>query len=222
MPGEDARDKPVGDALDVVRADLAAEDGLRLGGFHREQPHRRVDRAECLADAYQGAAGAHAHHQCVGYTTLQLRQDLRAEDLPVFLDIELGFELLRREIPGLPTEAPRFLERAVDVEVADELHLGAIRPRDRHALVGQAFRHHHQHPVTLHRRDHRQRVAGVAAGRLDNRVTGLQQALLLGLLDHVPGNARLDRAGGVHELELGEHPVDFEHRGVANGIQDRV
>src|SRR5690606_11875354 len=45
-------------------------------------------------------------------------------------------------------------------------------------------------------------------------------ALLLGLLDHVPGDARLDRAGRIHELELGEHAVDLEQRRVADGVED--
>src|SRR3546814_6822674 len=51
MPREDAGHEAVGDAFDVVRADLAAQDGLRLGRLHREQPHVRVDRPEGLADA---------------------------------------------------------------------------------------------------------------------------------------------------------------------------
>src|SRR3546814_15305507 len=50
----------------------------------------------------------------------------------------------------------------------------------------------------------------------------LEQALLLRLLDHVPGDARLDRAGGIHELELGEHAVDLEQRSVADGVEDRA
>src|SRR3546814_17389745 len=39
---------------------------------------------------------------------------------------------------------------------------------------------------------------------------------------HVPGDARLDRAGGIHELELGEHAVDLEQRSVADGVEDRA
>src|SRR3546814_3919235 len=58
------------------------------------------------------------------------------------------------------------------------------------------------------------------AGRFHDRVTRLQQPLLLGLLDHVPGDARLDRAGGIHELELGEHAVDLEQRSVADGVEE--
>src|SRR3546814_19312619 len=39
---------------------------------------------------------------------------------------------------------------------------------------------------------------------------------------HVPGDARLDRAGGIHELELGEHAVDLEQRSVADGVEERA
>src|SRR3546814_5303145 len=63
---EDPGHEAVGDALDVMRTDLAAQDGLRLGRLHREQPHVRVDSPEGLADADQRAAGAHAHHQRIG------------------------------------------------------------------------------------------------------------------------------------------------------------
>src|SRR5690606_41997815 len=59
-------------------------------------------------------------------------------------------------------------------------------------------------------------------GVLVDGVARLQQALLLGLLDHVPGDARLDRAGGVHDLQLGEHAVDLEQRRVADGVEDRA
>src|SRR3546814_19604205 len=62
----------------------------------------------------------------------------------------------------------------------------------------------------------------MAAGRFPGRVAGPEQALLLRLLDHVPGDARLDRAGGIHELELGEHAVDLEQRSVADGVEDRA
>src|SRR3546814_11793303 len=62
----------------------------------------------------------------------------------------------------------------------------------------------------------------IAAGRFHDRVAGLEQALLLRLLDHVPGDARLDRAGGIHELELGEHAVDLEQRSVADAVEDRA
>ena len=59
----------------------------------------------------------------------------------------------------------------------------------------------------------RQADAGVAAGRLDEGVAGLDVAALLGLEEHAHADAVLDRTAGVHELELaeqlaGEVPAD--------------
>ena len=69
----------VRDALDMVHGDLAAQDRAWLGRLHGEQAHVRVDRAECLADADQGAAAADAKHQRVGQLPLwQLGEDFRA------------------------------------------------------------------------------------------------------------------------------------------------
>src|SRR3546814_18913807 len=81
-------------------------------------PYTTLFRSEGLADADQRAAGAHAHHQRIGHAALQLRQDLGAQDLPVLFDVVFGLELARREIPRLRAQAPGFVERAVDVEVA--------------------------------------------------------------------------------------------------------
>src|SRR5690606_41200973 len=64
-------------------------------------------------------------------------------------------------------------------------------------------------------------VAGVAAGGLDDGVAGLEQSFLLCPLDDVGGDPRLDRAGGVEELALGEDAVlELEHRGVVYGVED--
>ncbi len=108
------------------------------------------------------------------------------------------------------------------MEVATKQDLCAIRARDRHALAGQAFRHHHQHAIALYRRDHRQRVAGIAAGRLDDGIARFEQTLLFSALDHVLGDARLDRAGRIDELELAVDAFNFKQRGIAYRIEDVV
>ncbi len=48
-----------------------------------------------------------------------------------------------------------------------------------------------------------ERDAGVAGGRLEDRLAGADRALLLGVLDQRAGDAVLDRAGRVVRLELG-------------------
>ena len=47
-----------------------------------------------------------------------------------------------------------------------------------------------------------QAVAGVAAGRFDDRAARLEQAVTLGRLDHGQADAVLHRAAGVEQLEL--------------------
>ncbi len=58
--------------------------------------------------------------------------------------------------------------------------------------------------VALGRRHERERDAGVAAGRLDDRAAGRQQAAALGVLDHGDRDAVLDAAARVARLELGQ------------------
>ena len=68
---------------------------------------------------------------------------------------------------------------------------------------GHVVGHHDLERIALAPADHRQRDAGVAGGRLEDRLAGRDQALLLGALDHRAGDAVLDRAGRVVALELG-------------------
>jgi hypothetical protein len=83
---------------------------------------------------------------------------------------------------------------------AEGLH--GLRPLDR-----QVLRHDQHHAVAADRRGHGQRDAGVAGGRLDQRVAGLDLAALLGALDHRQRGPVLDRAGGVVAFELAEDDV---------------
>ena len=94
------------------------------------------------------------------------------------------------------------------------------------ALDRQVLRHDQQHAVAAHRRGHRQCDAGVARGRLDQRVAGLDLAALLGAPDHGQGRPVLDRAGGVVALQLhqqghvgiGVDAAQAQQRGIANQI----
>src|SRR5690349_25127396 len=58
VPGEDARDEAVGDALDEVPANLAAHQRARLVGLDGDHPARWVALAEAPAPADNRAAGA--------------------------------------------------------------------------------------------------------------------------------------------------------------------
>ncbi len=81
--------------------------------------------------------------------------------------------------------------------------VGAVHPQQLGALLGDVVGHHDLERIALAPADHRQRDAGVAGGRLEDGVPGLDRAALLGVLDHVLGDPVLDGAGGIAALELG-------------------
>jgi hypothetical protein len=76
-------------------------------------------------------------------------------------------------------------------------------------------------------------MAGVAAGRLDDRPSGSQQAVAFGGFDHREPDAVLDRAAWVEHLELGQqqrlsfartqvacHSIDPDEGRPADEIED--
>ena len=86
-----------------------------------------------------------------------------------------------------------------------EVDLGAEAREEPLALDAHVLRHGEDQPVALHRRDHRQPDAGVAAGRLHDGGARLEHAAALGVLDHRHGDPVLHAAAGVARLDLGEH-----------------
>ena len=60
------------------------------------------------------------------------------------------------------------------------INLGAEGAHGLAPLDRQVLGHHQHHAVAPHRRRHGERDAGIAAGRLDQRVAGLDLAALLG------------------------------------------
>ena len=82
--------------------------------------------------------------------------------------------------------------------------LGAERLEHHLLLAAHLLGHRDDHPVAADRGGHREADAGVAAGRLDQRVARLDAPRLLGLEQHAHADAVLHRAAGVHELELAE------------------
>ena len=93
---------------------------------------------------------------------------------------------------------------------------------------GHVVRHHDLERVALARADHRERDAGVARGRLEDRLAGRDQAVLLGALDQRARDAVLDRAGRVVALELGvdahaglgAEATQLDERRVADRLDD--
>src|SRR5918994_7112305 len=170
---EDAGHEAVGDALDEVLPHLATEYRRRLGGLHREELDPRVDLAEGLADAHQGASCAHTHDEDVWDLALgELGQDLRPQPHTVLLDVPLRLELRGTEVAVLPPELFRLGQSLVDVEVADLQDLGAEGAAYDGAFAGHPLGHDHEHPVAFDGGHHREGVAGVAARSLDYGVAG--------------------------------------------------
>ncbi len=80
-------------------------------------------------------------------------------------------------------------------------HLEQLAPLDRGVL-----RHHAHQPVAAQLGHHRQRDAGVARGRLEDRAARRQPAVGLRRAHHGERGAVLDRTGRVAVLELGPQP----------------
>ena len=84
------------------------------------------------------------------------------------------------------------------------------RAECRHALAAfdrKVFGHDEDHSVTTHRRDHRQRNAGVAAGRLDQRVAGLDAAAFFSLAHHRKRRPVFHRSCGIVAFEFRQDDV---------------
>jgi hypothetical protein len=90
---------------------------------------------------------------------------------------------------------------------ARQAHLGAHGLEVEDLLLGHLVRHHDDQLVALLGRHQRERQAGVAGGRLDDRAAGLEPPVALGRLDHRLADAVLDRAAGILVLELEEQPA---------------
>ena len=70
-------------------------------------------------------------------------------------------------------------------------HLGAQKPHEPAALDAERFGHDDDQRIALLGADHGEADAGVAAGRLDDGLAGLQRAAAFGRLDHAQGQAVL-------------------------------
>src|SRR6185436_10884328 len=96
------------------------------------------------------------------------------------------------------------------------------------ALLRDVVRHHDLQRVALALADHRERDAGVAGCRLEDRLAGSDRPLLLGVLDQRARDAVLDGAGGITRLELRpdaharlrREPLQLDERRVADRLHD--
>ena len=81
-------------------------------------------------------------------------------------------------------------------------HLGAEEAHQPAPLDAELLGHRHDQRIALLRAHHGEADAGVAAGRLDHRLAGLELAGFLGRLDDAQRQPILDRAQRVERLDL--------------------
>src|SRR5690606_3175172 len=177
-----------------------AADTGNLRTFCRLQPdnlYRRVLLLEEFRYPHDGAGGTHGADE-VGDAPAGVAPDLRPGGLVMGQRVVRVGKLVQH--PALATRLHRLGQvtgafHALFLAHPDQL--GAVGAHGVLALLALVRRHDQLHAVAAHRRRHRQGDAGIAAGRLDQHVTGADIAARLRLDDHVQRRPVLDRAGGV-------------------------
>ena len=209
---------------------MAAADQLRVGGFAEHDPRVGPLPAQHAADAGDGAAGAIAGHEIVEPRSGEIIDDLARRRRFVDGGIGLGLELAGKEPAVGLGQFDRLLVHAEALLGARrQHHLGAQHAHQLAALDGEAVGHGHDQRIALLRADHGKPDAGIAAGRLDHGLAGLQRAAALGLLDDVERQPVLHRSGRIEELGLhvdrrvaDAEIVDPDGRRVADRIENAV
>ena len=107
--------------------------------------------------------------------------------------------------------------------------LGAEEAHQLAPLDAERLCHGHHQRISLGGADHGKADAGIAAGRLDHGLAGLQLAGFFGRLDHAERQAVLHRAKRIEGLDLHKEidarrrqPVDPDDRRVADGFEDTL
>ena len=106
--------------------------------------------------------------------------------------------------------------------------LGTEGAEEEGALLADVLGHDADDVVAAQLADEGETDAGVARGGLEDGVSGLELAALLGRLDHRLGDTVLDRAGGVLALELGvdvhvgagREGAQLDEGGIADEVED--
>ena len=178
--------------------------------------------------ALQRAAGAVAGHPVVELLALEVVDDLARRGARMDVGVGLVLELAGQEPAVRLGELDRLGHHADAAPGRGrEHHLGAEKAHQPAPLDAELLGHGHDQRIALGGAHHREPDAGVAAGRLDHRLAGLELARLLGGLDDAEREAVLHRAERVERLDLDEEVdagrrqlVDPHHGRVADGLED--
>src|SRR5512146_2908287 len=183
-----------GNLRSVLR--LAAHD-LDLGVLFLEETRTSHDRTR----------RAHAGDE-VRDPALRVAPDFGAGGLVVRQRIVGIGKLVKHDALALAYHLLRQVARTLhSAALRCEDQLRAVSPHRAFSLRGLVFGHDQQHAVAADRGRHRQPDSGVAAGRLDQGVPGLDPAALLGAPDHRDRRSILDRTGGIVPLELRKNHI---------------
>ena len=216
------RDEVLPDPFDLVRVsfyhllliEIVLQD--RAEGVHADDPNLRVLLLQVAADPADRPAGPHPADE-MGDGAVRVSPDLRAGRLVVGPRIGLVGVLVRQDRVRRLTVNP-FSDAVVGVRMVRR-HGGR---RDDHAraeglqqvdfLAAHLVGHREHGAIPLDRGHHREPEPRVPARRLDDRPTGPQRPLRLGVLDHLLTNPVLDAPARVHHLEFGEdEALDAAH-----------
>ena len=174
--------------------------GSRLYSHHLDV---RVLALQVLAHAGHGAAGAHACHKDI-HLAVGVLPDLGAGGLDVGLRVGRVYELagdegirdLLCQLVGLGNGTLHAFGTLAQHQLCTvSLHQLA-------ALHAHGLGHHDDDAVALGGCHSGQTDASIAGGRLNDHGTFLQQALFLGIIDHLFGDAILDRTGRIEVFQL--------------------
>ena len=218
--------RPVGGA----RLWDAASDQLGVGRFAQHDAGLGPLAPEHTRDARDGAAGPVAGDEDVEAPAGEVIDDFPGGRALVDIGIGLGLELSGEkpavglcQLDRLPVHADAFLGPR------GQYHLGAQHAHQLAPFDREAVGHRHHQRIALLSADHGETDAGIAAGRLDHRLAGLERAGALGSLNDVEGEPILYRGCRIEEFRLGvdgpafySNVIDPDHRGVANGIENTV
>ena len=199
-----------------------------LGRLHPDDLDGRVLFLEIARTAHDGTGSPHAGNE-VGDPALRVAPDFRAggavmcggivgvgklvEDLAYALFLHRKRQIARTFHAGFP---------------AHQLQFGAKGAHRLLTLDRGIFGHEQDELVAAHGRRHRQRDAGIAAGRLDQRIAGFDLAAHLRGVDHRQRRTVLHRAGRIVALELDEkrvarlarHALEAHQRRIADAVFD--
>ena len=212
-----------------MRARLALGQNRRGCWLNCDDLDRRILRLQILADAGDRTARADTCDKDIDLA-VGILPDLRTGGLAVCLRI-CRIDKLSRD------KAVRDLLRQL-IRLGDgTLHsLGAFRQHQLRAIClhqltaldAHRLRHDDDDAVSARGGDGCQTDTGVARGRLDDDRTRLQQAFFLGIVDHLLGDAVLDRSRRIEVFQLRQNAGiqilgllyvgQFQQRGLADQL----